>query len=90
MGLPKRRISTQRDDMTMNGRPSESSYDSAVIGRNAAREADRRQFWFRPCIAYEEEPGRRAKASTWTSMPGTTNWQATVVRAGYGGEKYWR
>jgi len=26
--------------------------------------------------------GIRAKASTWTSMPGTTNSQATVVRAG--------
>jgi len=26
--------------------------------------------------------GRRAKASTWRSMPGTTSWHAIVVRAG--------
>jgi hypothetical protein len=34
--------------------------------------------------------GSTARASTCSSIPGTTNEQATVERAGYGGVKYWR
>ena len=54
-GTPSRRTRAPRHelgkDVTMNGRPPESSYDSAQIRQNASSGADRRQFWFKPWVA---------------------------------------